>query len=156
MKKENLNCNRQEESKVKEYALTAEGFPLQVHWADQFMNETERSIDLEEVQVVAQTVLFYAGILLELECSSVLPSAASTETPKTDWMLAPEEEVVYESIKLVSPAYHRVLHLSLYTISPSGISPLSQDEEIELRAHACPFIRSVRSRLHQLPNTWFQ
>ncbi|MDF2960538.1 MAG: hypothetical protein K0S39_2273 [Paenibacillus sp.] len=133
-----------------------EGSRLQLHWADQFMNESERSIEEVDAGTVARTVLFYAGLQLELLFPPAhLPLLHEEAAAAKDWLLASEEDIVEASLERVTRADRRLLQLSLHTVRLHKASALSPEAESELRAYAGPYIRSARERLHRLAEQWF-
>ncbi|MFD0679510.1 MULTISPECIES: hypothetical protein [unclassified Paenibacillus] len=141
---------------MKGYPIKPEACPLQLHWADQFVNESERSIDEEDAATVAQMVIFYASLQLEMMFPPANFSMAQLEiTTAKDWLLASEEEIVLASIERDPQANRRLLQLSLYVIRLAEPSALSLEESMELRMYAGPYIRCARERLHLLAEQWF-
>ncbi|TDF93858.1 hypothetical protein [Paenibacillus piri] len=126
--------------------------PLQLHWAEQFANESEQAIDAEDMPAVARTVLFYAGLQLEM----MFPPASIQPFPvkdaaAQDWLLAPEEEIVRALPERDPQADRRLLHLALLAVKPA---PLSIEERHELRARAAVYIRSIGERLRHFTEQW--
>ncbi|NOU94609.1 hypothetical protein GC093_15470 [Paenibacillus sp. LMG 31456] len=141
---------------MKGYPIKSAACPLQLHWADQFVNESERSVDDEDAATVAQMVLFYASLQLEIMFPPAnFPLDQLEITASKDWLLASEGEIVQASMERDPQANGRLLQLSLYTVRLTDPSTLSFEESTELRMYAGPYIRCARERLHLLARQWF-
>ncbi|ULL13630.1 hypothetical protein DVH26_03695 [Paenibacillus sp. H1-7] len=130
--------------------LSAECRPLQMQWAEQFIKESELTIVNECITEAAQTVLFYAGLLLELEGQNDSERAYAEQT---SW-LAAEEEVVEQVLPYVPKMYHGLLKLCLMVSSLNAELELEPGELAAIRGNAYSFIAYVRGRTHQLAD-WF-
>jgi hypothetical protein len=113
---------------------TAEGFTLHMQWIEQFVREAEQALEQENVKTTAQTVLFYAGM--------------------NDWLLAPEEEIVKEALKLAPPSFHRLLQLSLRTVLEDEEISLSEGERTYIHTYAGLYIGRVKEQVGQLATHW--
>lgn len=129
---------------------SAECRALRMHWSEQFIKESELTIVHDRLAEAAQTVLFYAGLLLELE-SQHDPHCPAAE--KASWFAA-EEEVVEKLLPSVPKTYHGLLKLCLMVSSLPVELELEPSELAALRGNAFSFIAYVRDRTHQLAD-WF-
>ncbi|NHN31947.1 hypothetical protein [Paenibacillus agricola] len=136
---------------------TAEGFTLHMQWIEQFVREAEQAIEQEHIKTTAQTVLFYAGMHVQLEKQSALQTGQPLVRGRDetrDWLLAPEEEIVNEAMKLVPSSIHRLLQLSLRAVMEEGESCLSDGECSYVHTYAGVYITRVKEQAGQLATHW--
>jgi hypothetical protein len=140
---------------------TAEGFTLHMQWIEQFVREAEQALEQENVKTTAQTVLFYAGMHVQIEKQSALQTGQPPSQPHVrgmeatnDWLLAPEEEIVKEALKLAPPSFHRLLQLSLRTVLEDEEISLSAGERTYIHTYAGLYIGRVKEQVGQLATHW--
>lgn len=132
-----------------------------MQWIEQFVREAEQALELENVKTTAQTVLFYAGMHVQIEKQSAPQTGQPPLQPHiremegtSDWLLAPEEEIVKEALKLAPPSFYRLLQLSLRTVIEDGDFSLTDDERSYIHTYAGLYIGRVKEQVGQFATHW--
>ncbi|MCS7463260.1 hypothetical protein N0M98_24355 [Paenibacillus doosanensis] len=125
--------------------------PLQTPWTEQFIRESEWTIERESIAEAAQTVLFYAGLYLDLETQLYAPLPAGEKGP---WLLS-EEEVVTRAVRTLPQTYHSMLQLCLLISTLPVDLELEAEEVKALRAQAVSFVVYVRKLAEYHFAEWF-
>jgi hypothetical protein len=133
--------------------ISTESFSLHMQWIDQFVRESEQALAMNQdnIRAAAQTVLFYAGMHVQIQ----RPIQQETDAVY-DWLLAPEEEVVEAAVELVPPSLQRLLRLSLQAVADMEreASSLTAKDKDYIRAQAGAYICRVREQVNQLAVRW--
>jgi hypothetical protein len=130
-------------------SITAEGLNLHMQWIDQFVWESKQAMEQKNVLSIAQTVIFYASLHVQMEQQMKQETHAFN-----DWLLAPEEEVVGAALKLIPPSVQRLLHISLRVVMEIEKLSLTSDEEAYIRAHGLTYISGVREQVNRFADQW--
>ncbi|MEK3912876.1 hypothetical protein [Paenibacillus sp. FSL H7-0331] len=144
---------------------TTEGFTLHMQWIEQFVKEAEQALELENVRTTAQTVLFYAGMHVQIEKQQAAASqdhqlngshqAGSSQTETTnDWLLAPEEEVVKAALEITAESFHPLLKLSLQTVIEDEERLLTLEERTYIHSYASRYISQIKEKVNQFGTYW--
>jgi hypothetical protein len=144
---------------------TTEGFTLHMQWIEQFVKEAEQALELENAKTTAQTVLFYAGMHVQIEKQQAAasqvhhlkgdPQACPGQTePINDWLLAPEEEVVSAALEITAEAFHPLLKLSLQTVIADEESLLTLEERTYIHSYASRYISQIKEKVNRFGTYW--
>ncbi|SFL72478.1 hypothetical protein SAMN03159341_10915 [Paenibacillus sp. 1_12] len=143
---------------------TTEGFTLHMQWIEQFVMEAEQALELENVRTTAQTVLFYAGMHVQIEkqqatsqvqqLNGTLQAVSAQKETINDWLLAPEEEVVKAALEITAESFHPLLKLSLRTVIEDEESLLTLEERTYIHSFASRYISQIKEKVNGFGTYW--